>query len=127
MTYSLSPRSKERLSGVHPDLVRVINKAIKITPIDFCVIEGIRTEARQRELVKAGASKTMNSRHLTGHAVDLAPMVGKEIRWDWPLFYKLAPAVKEAARLVGVPIEWGGEWRTFRDGPHWQLPFKHYQ
>jgi peptidoglycan L-alanyl-D-glutamate endopeptidase CwlK len=89
------------------------------------VVEGLRTLARQKQLRAAGASQTLNSRHLTGHAVDIAPLVGGVVRWDWPLFYPLAETVKEAARLEDVPIEWGGDWR-FKDGPHWQLPWKDY-
>ena len=126
MAFQLDARSLQRLQGVHPDLAKVIHRAAALSPIEFRVIEGLRTEKRQRELVASGASKTMNSRHLTGHAVDLAPYVGGTIRWDWPLFYKLAPAVKQAASEVGVPIEWGGDWKSFRDGPHFQLPFAGY-
>ena len=126
MAFVLGERSQQRLSEVHPDLQRVIRRAIGLSPVDFTVLEGMRTEKRQRELVAAGASQTMNSRHLTGHAVDIGAWVGGEVRWDWPLYHKIAAAVKEAARLEGVPIEWGGDWRTLRDGPHWQLPFKQY-
>lgn len=123
MGFKLGSKSLARLEGVHPDLVRVIHRAIEITPVDFSVVEGLRTKERQAELVAAGASKTMNSRHLTGHAVDIAPYVGGTIRWDWPLFYQLAPAVKKAAAELGVKVEWGGDWATFKDGPHWQLPW----
>ena len=126
MAFQLDARSLQRLQGVHPDLAKVIHRAAALSPIEFRVIEGLRTEKRQRELVASGASKTMNSRHLTGHAVDLAPYVGGTMRWDWPLYHKLAPAVKQAAAEVGVPIEWGGDWRTFKDGPHFQLPFAGY-
>ena len=126
MSFSLGAQSRSRLIGVHPDLVKVIERAIQLTPIDFTVIEGLRTYAKQQKLVAQGASKTMRSRHLTGHAVDIAPFVAGEIRWDWPLYKKLAPAVKQAAKEVGVPIEWGGDWLTFKDGPHWQLPWKKY-
>lgn len=126
MAFQLDARSLQRLQGVHPDLVMVIHRAAALSPLEFRVIEGLRTEKRQRELVASGASKTMNSRHLTGHAVDLAPYVSGMIRWDWPLYHKLAPAVKQAAAEVGVPIEWGGDWRTFKDGPHFQLPFAGY-
>ena len=74
-----------------------------------------------------GKSKTLNSRHLTGHAVDLAPMEDDgDISWHWPFYHKLATAVKASAVAAGVPLEWGGDWRTFKDGPHWQLPFKGY-
>lgn len=124
MGYGLGPRSRERLQGVHPDLVRVVERAIQATEIDFTVLEGMRTQIRQQQLVKAGASKTMRSRHLTGHAVDLGAFVDGEIRWDWPLYHKIAKAMKAAATELGVPIEWGGDWRTFKDGPHWQLPWK---
>ena len=126
MPFALGAKSKERLKGVHPDLVRVVERAIQLTEVDFSVIEGLRTVARQQQLVKSGASKTMRSRHLTGHAVDLAAVIDGEIRWDWPLYAKIAKAVKQAAAEVKVPIEWGGDWRTFKDGPHWQLPWKNY-
>ena len=126
MAFRFGARSKERLKGVHPDLVAVMNRALQISPMDFTIVEGLRTEARQKQLVAAGASMTMRSRHLTGHAVDIAPWVSGAIRWDWPLFHKLAVAVKSAAGELSVPIEWGGDWRSFRDGPHWQLPWKHY-
>ena len=126
MTFALSDKSRSRLAGVHPKLCAVVSLAITISDIDFCVLEGIRTIERQRELVASGASQTMRSRHLTGHAVDLAAMVGGEVRWDWPLYDQIAVAMKEAARLTGTPIEWGGDWKTFKDGPHWQLPWAEY-
>ena len=126
MPFALGAKSKDRLRGVHPDLVRVVERAIQISEVDFSVIEGLRTVARQQQLVKSGASKTMRSRHLTGHAVDLAAVIDGEIRWDWPLYHKIAKAVKQAAAEVKVPIEWGGDWRTFKDGPHYQLPWKNY-
>jgi hypothetical protein len=122
MTFVLSDVSKRRLVGVHPDLVRVVEQAIKLTAQDFRVIEGLRTKERQRYLVDKGASKTMNSRHITGHAVDLAPIVNGAVSWDWKHFYPIAEAMKQAARIVVVPVEWGGDWEKFRDGPHWQLP-----
>lgn len=126
MTYVLGRRSRARLRGVHPDLSRVLERAIAITPVDFAVVEGLRTPARQQALVAAGASQTMRSRHLTGHAADIAPYVDGAIRWDWPLFHQIAPAVKQAAAELRVPIEWGGDWRAFSDGPHWQLPWPEY-
>ena len=111
---------------MHPDLVRVVKKAAAMSDLDFTVLEGLRTLARQKELMKNGATKTMNSRHLTGHAVDLAPMIGGKISWDWPLYSRLAKIVKAAAAAEKVPLTWGGDWRTFRDGPHWELPWKFY-
>ena len=126
MSYVLSKKSLDRLSGVHHDLVEVVKRAIEITEVDFTVLEGVRSKARQEQLVKAGASQTMRSRHLTGHAVDLGAYVAGQVRWDWPLYYKIADAVKKAATELNVPIEWGGDWKTFKDGPHFQLPFKEY-
>ena len=126
MTYKLSDRSKERLTGVHPDLVRVVMRALELSEIDFAILEGLRTKERQAELVKAGASQTMRSRHLTGHAVDLGAFVAGSIRWDWPLYSKLAKAMKAAAAELGVALEWGGDWKTLKDGPHFQLTWSAY-
>ena len=124
--YSLGVRSKARLKGVHPDLVKVVEKAIQLTTVDFTVLEGVRDTIRQKKLVESGASQTMNSRHLTGHAVDLGAWVDDQVDWSWPLYHKINAAMQEASKLVGVPIEWGGNWRTFKDGPHFQLPKKEY-
>lgn len=126
MAFVLGTLSRARLSGVHPDLVKVVEKAIKLTEVDFSVLEGVRSLARQKELLKAHATTTMKSRHLTGHAVDLGAYVGGSIRWDWPLYHKIAAAMKQASKDVKVPIEWGGDWRTFKDGPHYQLPWAKY-
>ena len=126
MSIVLGQRSLMRLEGVHPDLVRVVKKAAAMSSLDFTVLEGLRTTARQKQLYDQGATKTMNSRNLTGHAVDLAPMIGGTIRWDWPLYHQLAATVKAAAKAENVPIQWGGDWRTFKDGPHWELPWKAY-
>lgn len=101
--------------------MRVVERAIAITEVDFVVLEGLRTKERQAQLLIAGASRTMNSRHITGHAVDLGAWVGKEVRWDWPLYAKIATAMKKAATEQNVPIVWGGDWRTFKDGPHFEL------
>lgn len=126
MSFVLGARSRQRLQGVHPDLVKVVQRAISISEVDFTVLEGLRTEARQRQLVAQGASRTMRSRHLTGHAVDLGALIGGQVRWDWPLYYKIADAMKRAAKELNIPIEWGGDWRKFKDGPHFQLPWKEY-
>ena len=123
MSYKLSQRSMQHLSGVHPDLVAVVKRAIEITEQDFSVIEGVRHINRQRELVAKGASKTMNSRHLTGHAVDLAPY---PVNWDWEYFYPIADAMKAAADELEVDLEWGGDWKSFPDGPHFQLSWESY-
>ena len=126
MTFSLSDKSRSRLAGVHPKLQAVVSLAIQMTEIDFAVLEGVRTIERQKDLVKAGASQTMRSRHLSGHAVDLGAIVGGQVRWDWPLYDKIAIAMKAAAKQLGVPIEWGGDWTSLKDGPHWQLPWSEY-
>ena len=122
----LSQKSLDRLSGVHPDLVAVVKRAIEITEVDFAVLEGVRSKARQEQLLKAGASQTMRSRHLTGHAVDLGAYVGGSVRWDWPLYDKIALAMKAAALELQVAIEWGGDWKSFKDGPHFQLTWEEY-
>ena len=124
--YSLGPRSKMRLQGVHPDLVKVVERAIQISTVDFTVLEGLRSPQRQRALYDAGASQTLNSRHITGHAVDLGAWVDDQIDWSWPLYHRIAGAMKLAAQEVSVPIEWGGDWKSFKDGPHFQLPLKDY-
>jgi len=126
MTFGLSTKSRARLEGVHPDLVRVVHAAARLSTVEFIVTEGLRTIARQEQLVKAGASRTMNSRHITGHAVDVAPVIAGQVRWDWPPFHDIAKAMKAAAAAEAVPIVWGGDWRTFKDGPHWELPWAGY-
>lgn len=126
MSYQLSTKSEARLSGVRPELVAVVRRALELSEVDFAVTEGLRTKGRQAELVAQGASKTMNSRHLTGHAVDLAPVIGGAIRWDWPPFYKIADAMKKAAAELRVAIIWGGDWVSFKDGPHFELDRKFY-
>lgn len=117
-----SARSLKNLNGIHPDLRRVMDRALQVAPIDFVVIEGLRTPERQKQLVAEGASQTLNSRHLTGHAVDVAP-IGKDgkVSFAWPLYHKLAPAIKDAAAREGVAIVWGGDWKSFKDGPHFEL------
>ena len=126
MSIILGARSLGRLEGVHPDLVRIVKTAAAMSNLDFTVLEGVRTLERQRQLVAEGASKTLKSRHLTGHAVDLAPMIGGKISWDWPLYNRLAKIVKAAAAVERLPLQWGGDWRTFKDGPHWELPWAFY-
>lgn len=121
MSFRLSARSRARLKGVHPALIGVIEASILISPVDFMVTEGLRTAERQGQLVAAGASRTRNSRHLTGHAVDVAALVDGTVRWDWPLYPRIAEAVKAAARARGVALVWGGDWPRLRDGPHFEL------
>lgn len=123
--YKLDERSQLRLKGVHPDLVKVVEHAIDISTINFTVLEGLRTPERQKLLRDAGASQTLNSRHITGHAVDLGALVDGEVRWDWPLYHQIAKAMKQAAKQVGVDITWGGDWKM-RDGPHFELSRRSY-
>lgn len=126
MSFKLGTRSRQNLQGVHPDLVKVVERAIQITKQDFTVIEGLRSAKRQAQLVKSGASQTTNSRHLTGHAVDITPWVDGQISWDWKYYGEVREAMFQAARELGVEIEWGGNWKSFKDGPHWQLPWAKY-
>jgi len=122
----LSARSEEHLAGVHADLVRVVRRAAEISELEFIVTEGLRTPARQRELVATGKSQTSNSRHLTGHAVDLCVVIDGNANWDFANYRTLADTMKSAAAQLGVPIVWGGDWKTLRDGPHFELNRKNY-
>jgi peptidoglycan L-alanyl-D-glutamate endopeptidase CwlK len=134
MSFSLGTKSREKLNGVHPDLVSVVERAIGITKKDFTVLEGLRSKERQAQLFAAGKSKTMNSRHITGHAVDLGPWPlngdfdsdGILNIADWDEYYPLADAMKQAAKELGVAIVWGGDWKGFPDGPHFELDRKVY-
>lgn len=126
----LNARSLKNLSGVHPDLRKVVDQVCKTIADDalvqFIVTEGLRTLVRQQELFRAKATRTMNSRHLTGHAFDIAITVNGEVRWDWPLYQDMSVIIKEAAKQVGVDLVWGGDWTTFRDGPHYELNRRSY-
>lgn len=131
MAVTLTARDESRLKGLHPDLVRVVRRAAKASGLGFVILEGLRTIERQRELLKAGATKTLNSRHIKaanglGHAVDIAPTLKGKVTWEWPLYHKLAAHIKAAAKAEKVTLEWGGDWKTFKDGPHWQLPWLQY-
>lgn len=119
--FKFSQRSLSNLDGIDSRLVAICHRALSLSSIDFVVIEGYRTLKRQRELYECGASQTMNSKHLTGKAVDVAAYVN-DIRWDWPLYEKIAIAFKEASRELNIPIIWGGDWKM-RDGPHFELKF----
>ena len=124
MSYKLGKRSLQSLSGVHPDMVAVVKLAITITEQDFTVIEGIRNINRQRELYKAGKSTTMNSRHITGHAVDMVPW---PVDWnDLERFEVMSEAMKTAAEELDISLVWGGDWKSFYDAPHFELDRKAY-
>lgn len=110
--FKLSQRSLSNLEGVHPYLVGVVKRAIELTKVDFGVIEGLRTPERQRELVMAGASQTMFSKHIEGEAVDLMAYIGPRASWELNLYDDIADAMKKAATELQVPIRWGGAWNV---------------
>lgn len=149
MPYKFSLRSRWNLMGVHPDLVAVAHEALARSAVDFGVTEGLRSVQRQQQLYAAGASKTLRSRHLTGHAIDVVAYVGGAVRWEFDLYRRIAEAMRDAAESLTVPVEWGACWavingsddlaekvthyvqwckRTARspliDGPHFQLPLR---
>ena len=121
MAYRLGTRSRAELKGVHPDMDKVVRRAIKITRQDFTVHDGIRTLREQKRYVKKGVSKTLNSKHLKqkdgyGHAVDLVPYINGKLRWEWEPIYEIAAAMHQAANDLGVQLRWGGVWdRVFND------------
>ena len=121
MSFSLSERSKINLQGVDIRLVRIVEQAIKETKIDFTVTEGLRTPERQQQLVTDGFSQTMKSKHLTGHAVDLVAIVNGKVSWDKEHYPEIARAMKKAASDQQVKIRWGGDFKSFFDGPHFEL------
>lgn len=149
MSFELSQRSLDKLNGVDDSLVVVVKRAIQLTKVDFGVSEGVRSVARQTELVARGASKTMNSKHIDGLAVDLIAYISGRVSWELNLYDDIADAMAAAAREYGVTIRWGGAWhvddigkwegkmedamttyidlrrsqgkRPFIDGPHFEL------
>lgn len=119
--FKLSNNSKEKLKGVNPLLVSVVEKAIELSEVDFGITEGVRSLERQQQLFNEKKSKTMKSYHLTGNAVDVVAYVDGKVSWDWGNYEKIAKAFKEAAEELGVKITWGGDWKSFKDGCHFQL------
>lgn len=122
----MDDRSIMRMRGVNSALVNVMLEAharlaASGGSLSFIITEGLRTKERQAQLVKAGASQTMNSKHLTGRAVDVAATIDGDVRWDWPLYHKLSVLIKQVAKDKGVSIVWGGDWRKLKDGPHYEL------
>lgn len=126
--------SEKKLKNVHPDLVRVVRRVAKDwkdPDTGWIITCGARTVEEQKLMIAKGASRTMRSRHIIAangyaHAVDFACTIKGVLKWDWPLYSKLAVAVKAAAKAEKVPVEWGGDWTKFKDGPHFQLPWASY-
>jgi peptidoglycan L-alanyl-D-glutamate endopeptidase CwlK len=112
MSFALSQRSISRMSGVRPELIQVVSAAIEISTVDFGVTEGLRTIETQRMYVQAGKSRTMDSKHLTGHAVDLVAYVNGTVSWELDLYDNIADAVKQAAIEKNVAIRWGAAWNV---------------
>jgi peptidoglycan L-alanyl-D-glutamate endopeptidase CwlK len=144
--YQFGSRSMSRLNGVHPDLIRVVNRALELSPLDFAITEGLRSLATQRKYVTEGKSQTMNSRHITGHAVDVVVLIAGKPQWALQLYTDIAGVFGKAADELGIPVVWGGCWvkvngagelddelaayiarrkaegrRPFIDGPHFEL------
>ena len=124
--FKFSQRSENNLKGVNPDLVKIVRRALQLSPVDFGITEGLRTVERQRQLVAAGKSQTMNSRHISGHAVDVFAYPTSTGSWEWKYYEQIAIAFKQAAKELNIPVEWGGDWKTLKDGPHFQLPHAKY-
>lgn len=119
--FKFSQLSENNLVGVKPPLVAVVRRALELSSVDFGITEGLRTQERQKQLYAEGKSQTMNSRHLTGDAVDVVAYVSGAVSWDLPLYRKISEAFKQAGQELNTPIEWGGDWKTLVDGPHFQL------
>jgi peptidoglycan L-alanyl-D-glutamate endopeptidase CwlK len=124
--YSFSQKSIAKLQAVHPDLIKVMQEAISNAPYDFSITEGVRSLERQKELFAARKSTTMRSRHLTGHAVDIAVFVDGKVTWDLKYYKEVTDHIKVVAKLNDVPLEFGIDWKSFVDAPHVQLPWKQY-
>lgn len=127
MAYKLGRRSRENLTWLPPEFAEVFYRAIKRTPYDFGIYETIRTPEQQRENIKNGVSWTMDSRHLPDkdgivYAADFKIIHNGKTQWGWEYYYRVAPVILEAGAVLGIPIEWGGNWKRGRaDGPHIQL------
>jgi peptidoglycan L-alanyl-D-glutamate endopeptidase CwlK len=121
MTFKLSQKSLDRMQGVNPRLIQVVKRAIEITTVDFKVLEGIRTLERQKELLKLKVTQTLKSKHLEGLAVDLGALKGTDVSWEKPLYFEIAKAMKQASKELNIPIRWGGDFKSFFDGPHFEL------
>jgi len=126
MTFSFSQRSKDRLATTHEKLQELFNAAITNSPFDFGITQGIRTKEEQQKLFNEGKSQTLNSRHLTGKAVDIAVFIDGKLTWDFDKYRQVADHIKSVASELKIPIVWGGDWISFKDGPHFELNRKDY-
>ena len=121
MGFKLSQRSLDKMNGVNPKLVEVVKLAITKSPLDFSVSEGLRTVERQKELVAQKKSQTIKSRHIVGEAIDICVLVDGKANWDFENYRKVADVFKECAKELNTKITWGGDWTSFKDGPHFQI------
>ena len=119
--FKLSKKSLAKLSEVNPDLQKLVKNAIGLSTIDFGISEGMRTKERQKILYDTGKSQTMNSRHLTGHAVDVYAWKDGAVSWEFEDYETINVAFSQASKLTNIPYVWGGSWKSFKDGPHFEL------
>ncbi len=128
----LNIRSKNNLKGVHPVLINIVNKAVEIITEDlpeysFVITSGVRTMEEQKKLLAEKKSQTLDSYHITGHAIDVALFLNGKITWNLKDYKKLADIIKQAAKDLGYDIVWGGDWKTFKDGVHFQIDRSKYK
>jgi|TARA_Y100000289_G_C3805919_1_gene91342 hypothetical protein len=119
--FKLSKKSLAKLDKVNPDLQKLVRNAIGLSTIDFGISEGMRTKERQKILYDTGKSQTMNSRHLTGHAVDVYAWKDGAVSWEFEDYETINVAFSQASKLTNIPYVWGGSWKSFKDGPHFEL------
>jgi len=119
--FKLSKKSLAKLEEVHPHIQELVKSAIDLSTIDFGISEGMRTKERQQILYDTGKSQTMNSRHLTGHAVDVYAWKDGAVSWEFEDYETINLAFSQATKLTNIPYVWGGSWKSFKDGPHFEL------
>lgn len=121
MAFRLTAADHAKLDAVNPKLRRLFEAVAAVSPIPFTVLEGMRTIERQHRLKAQGHTWTLKSEHLTGRAVDIAPLEDGRPTFAWPSYYALAPIIKYEAIRLQIAVKWGGDWKHHKDGPHWQL------
>lgn len=124
--FNFGERSLKNLENVHPDLVKVMKESIKDSPLDFAIIEGVRSKERQVQLYNEGKSKTLLGRHIEGMAIDLMVYVNGKGTWEFKYYTTVAEHIEKKAKELGIDITWGGRWRSIVDGPHYELSKKSY-